>query len=206
MGDGPSSSAASYRSSATEEPWHAPGWARVPARRQPHRALAELSARLNPPELPRPAAAPRARAKTPRLRCRRPAPGAERSRNLAEMAQQLKQRFAARRLTDPLAMPPPTASPRRTARASCVNSSQRRAKPSQIQPFSPSSNQGRASLSLSSGQIGPIRTKPKFDAKVRPNPEPKRAKPEPAATPGQNLYDNLEQEMASLLGRPSGKS
>jgi len=27
----------------------------------------------------------------------------------------------------------------------------------------------------------------------------------PAATPGKNLYDNLEQEMASLLGRPSGK-
>jgi hypothetical protein len=42
------------------------------------------------------------------------------------------------------------------------------------------------------------RSEPKFDSK----PEPR----EPAATPGKNLYENLEEEMASLLGRPPGKS
>ncbi len=43
------------------------------------------------------------------------------------------------------------------------------------------------------------RVEPKFDVK----PEPRI---EPAATPGKQLYDNLEEEMASLLGRPSGKT
>jgi flagellar protein FliO/FliZ len=37
---------------------------------------------------------------------------------------------------------------------------------------------------------------------VRP-PEPKPAEPKPQA--GKSVYDSLEQEMASLLGRPSGK-
>ena len=51
------------------------------------------------------------------------------------------------------------------------------------------------------------RVEPKFEVK----PEPRfdvRAEPraEPAATPGKNLYENLEEEMASLLGRPPGKT
>jgi hypothetical protein len=50
---------------------------------------------------------------------------------------------------------------------------------------------------------------PKFDAKPEPRfdpkPEPRLDSPAPA-TPGKNLYDNLEEEMASLLGRPSGKT
>ena len=48
---------------------------------------------------------------------------------------------------------------------------------------------------------------PKFEPKFEPKLEPKsEPKPEPAAAPaGKHLYDNLEQEMASLLGRPSGK-
>ncbi|MGA8955079.1 MAG: hypothetical protein WB503_06785, partial [Pseudolabrys sp.] len=57
------------------------------------------------------------------------------------------------------------------------------------------------------------RVEPKFDAKPEhkfeakaeqkfdPKPEPR----EPAATPGKQLYENLEEEMASLLGRPAGK-
>jgi flagellar protein FliO/FliZ len=44
------------------------------------------------------------------------------------------------------------------------------------------------------------RLEPKFDVK----PEPRLDSPAPA-TPGKNLYENLEEEMASLLGRPSGK-
>jgi hypothetical protein len=50
---------------------------------------------------------------------------------------------------------------------------------------------------------------PKFEPKAEPKAEPKfEAKPEPRepATPGKNLYENLEEEMASLLGRPPGKS
>ena len=51
------------------------------------------------------------------------------------------------------------------------------------------------------------RPEPKFDSK----PEPKfdfkpETRTEPPATPGKNLYENLEEEMASLLGRPPGKS
>src|SRR6476659_2786874 len=42
------------------------------------------------------------------------------------------------------------------------------------------------------------RSEPKFDSKLEPR--------EPAPTPGKNLYENLEEEMASLLGRPPGKS
>jgi hypothetical protein len=67
---------------------------------------------------------------------------------------------------------------------------------------------------------GPVRelktrVEPKFESKPEPKfeakPEPKfeiKAEPrvEPAPTPGKNLYENLEEEMASLLGRPSGKS
>jgi flagellar protein FliO/FliZ len=52
---------------------------------------------------------------------------------------------------------------------------------------------------------------PKPESKSETKPEPKfETKPEPKLdsppTPGKNLYDNLEQEMASLLGRPSGKT
>jgi hypothetical protein len=43
------------------------------------------------------------------------------------------------------------------------------------------------------------RPEPKFDVKVEPRAEP-------AATPGKYLYENLEEEMASLLGRPPGKT
>jgi hypothetical protein len=50
------------------------------------------------------------------------------------------------------------------------------------------------------------RVEPKFEAKPEPKfdikPEPRS---EPPATPGKNLYENLEEEMASLLGRPPGK-
>ena len=44
-----------------------------------------------------------------------------------------------------------------------------------------------------------VKPEVKTEAKLEP-------KLEPAATPGKNLYDNLEQEMASLLGRPPGKT
>jgi hypothetical protein len=51
------------------------------------------------------------------------------------------------------------------------------------------------------------KVEPKFEAKPEVKPEPKlEPKLEPTATPGKALYDNLEQEMANLLGRPPGKT
>ena len=50
-------------------------------------------------------------------------------------------------------------------------------------------------------EIKPPRVEPRFDAKAEPKP-----RSEPPAKPGKALYDNLEDEMASLLGRPSGKT
>jgi flagellar protein FliO/FliZ len=47
------------------------------------------------------------------------------------------------------------------------------------------------------------RSEPRLESKVEPRIEP-RAEPRPA--PGKSAYDSLEQEMASLLGRPSGKT
>jgi flagellar protein FliO/FliZ len=51
---------------------------------------------------------------------------------------------------------------------------------------------------------------PKFESKFdRPEPkfEPKfEAKPETPTAPDKNIYDNLEEEMASLLGRPPEKA
>jgi hypothetical protein len=45
-----------------------------------------------------------------------------------------------------------------------------------------------------------VKPEPKFEAR----PEPRLDSPAPPA-PGKDPFDNLEEEMASLLGRPSGK-
>jgi hypothetical protein len=55
------------------------------------------------------------------------------------------------------------------------------------------------------------RFEPKREPKFEPRPEPKfeskfEAKPEAPTAPDKNIYDNLEEEMASLLGRPPEKS
>ena len=58
------------------------------------------------------------------------------------------------------------------------------------------------------------RMEPKFESKFEPKFEAKRdlraepkfeLKPEAPTAPDRNLYDNLEEEMASLLGRPPDK-
>ena len=175
-----------YRSSATEEPWLPP---EPGARARPTDSLtdlaAELSTRLNPPEV----AAPTTRSE-PALRPSvapvvpppaEPAVPAQTDHNLAEMAQQLE--AALRRapmpesrppVTDPLAAPPARAAPARD--------------------YKP-------------------RIEPKFELNREPKLEPKFESPveqkaahklEPA--PGKAAFDNLEEEMASLLGRPPGKT
>ncbi|HET9413891.1 MAG TPA: hypothetical protein VFO74_07165, partial [Pseudolabrys sp.] len=167
-----------YRSSATEEPWLAP---EPSARPRPADSLtglaAELSTRLNPPDAPAPAARPETPSRAPAASHE---PAAQADHNLAEMAHQLE--AALRRAPAPEGRPPvtdPLAAPGKGADVT----------------VRPPQRELRA------------RPEPKFDSK----PEPKfdfkpETRTEPPATPGKNLYENLEEEMASLLGRPPGKS
>jgi len=184
-----------YRSPATEEPWHAP---EPGARSRPADSLtgqsltglaAELSTRLNPPDLgtqpsrgepaPRNEPAPRMNP-APAMNAEPHAP-AQNDHNLAEMAQQLE--AALRRTPDN--RPPVT-----DAQALSANAL------------------ARAPMRDTKPRVEP-KFDPKFASKVEDKfdfkPEPRLDSPAPA-TPGKNLYDNLEEEMASLLGRPSGKS
>jgi hypothetical protein len=108
-----------------------------------------------------------------------PAPTPQTDHNLAEMAQQLE--AALRRAPMPEGRPPvtdPLAAP-------------------------PHAKAGTPTRELKT------RVEPTFGAKPEPKVEPAvEAKPEPKSEPGpgRKLYDNLEEEMASLLGRPPGKS
>jgi hypothetical protein len=109
--------------------------------------------------------------------------------NLAEMAQQLE--AALRRapmpegrppVTDPLTLPPKAAepAPRQGARDYKLRLDPKfetRAEP---------------------------RLEPKFDVPAEPRASEPRASQPPA--PAKNVFDNLEEEMASLLGRPPGKT
>jgi len=175
------------RSSATEEPWLPP---EPGVRPRPADSLtglaAELSTRLNPPEVaapaprsepaPRPSAAPVVPPPPPV----EPAAAPQTDHNLAEMAQQLE--AALRRtpmpesrppVTDPLAGAPAKAAPPRDFKP-------------RLEP--------RFELNR----------EPKIEPKIEPAAEPKAAKLELAA--GKGAFDNLEEEMARLLGRPSGKT
>jgi flagellar protein FliO/FliZ len=169
-----------YRTSATEEPWLPP---EPGARARPAAELSgldgELSARLNPPEL---RAEPRVTTAPPS----EPPQSARTEHNLAEMAQQLE--AALRRTPVGEARPPVTDA---LAAAGKANEPARAAKP-RVEPKLEPKPEPKAE------------TKP--EAKPEPKGEPKlEPKLEPAARPGKSLYDNLEQEMASLLGRPPGK-
>jgi len=177
-----------YRSSATEEPWLPP---EPGARARPTDSLtdlaAELSTRLNPPEV----AAPTTRSE-PALRPSvapvvppppaEPAAPAQTDHNLAEMAQQLE--AALRRAPMPESRPPvtdPLAAPQAKAPA-------RDYKP-RIEPKFELNREPKL--------------EPKIETRVSP-PVEQKAKLEPA--PGKAAFDNLEEEMASLLGRPPGKT
>ncbi|HEY7230738.1 MAG TPA: flagellar biosynthesis protein FliO [Pseudolabrys sp.] len=152
-----------------------------PGRPRPSDSLAsELSTRLNPPDVAGPAARPEtpARTVTPLHE-----PSAQADHNLAEMAHQLE---AALRRPSPAEGRPAVTDPLAGATTP--------AKGADITARSPQ-RELRA------------RVEPKFESK----PEPKfdfktEPRTEPPATPGKNLYENLEEEMASLLGRPPGKS
>ncbi len=204
---------AAFRAAA-EEPWTAP---EPGARPRPAENLsglaAELSSRLAASELPPQPLAPRAEptpAPVPRVTAVPPPPPepvaeptATHDQTLADMAHQLE--AALRRTPDNR---PPVTDPLAQARPAEVRAALREPKP-------------RSEPSL---DVRPEpRSEPKLDVKPEPLFEPKLKsessvarlepkldiKPEPkpqASAKGQDFYDNLEEEMASLLGRPSGKS
>lgn len=192
-----------YRA-ATEEPWHAP---EPGARARPADSLtglaAELSTRLNPPEPaappPRVEPAPRASVAPPP----EPAPAPQTDHNLAEMAQQLE--AALRR-------PPENRPPVTDALAAAPRTPPRDYKLRVDPRFEPKFD-AKPEPKFDS------RPEPKFEPKIEnkletklePKLEPKfesrpESRTEAPPTPGKDLYDNLEEEMASLLGRPSGKT
>jgi flagellar protein FliO/FliZ len=184
------------RSSATEEPWLPP---EPGARARPTDSLtglaAELSTRLNPPEVaaptthsepaPRPNFAPVVPPPPPA----EPAAPEQTDHNLAEMAQQLE--AALRRaampesrppVTDPLAAPPAKAAPARDYKP-------------RIEPKFELNREPKL--------------EPKFEPKIETRVEPpveQKAAPKLEPAPGKAAFDNLEEEMASLLGRPPGKT
>jgi flagellar protein FliO/FliZ len=173
------------RSSATEEPWLPP---EPGARARPADSLsglaAELSTRLNPPEVaapaPRSEPAPRPSAAPVVAPPVEPAATPQTDHNLAEMAQQLE--AALRRTPMPESRPPVTDP---LAGAPAKAASPRDFKPRLEPRFE-------------------LNREPKIEPKIEPAAEPRAAKLELAA--GKGAFDNLEEEMASLLGRPSGKT
>src|SRR5262249_29822462 len=176
-----------HRVSATEELWLSPEPTARPRPPDISGIANELSSRLNAPDHPVVRNEP-----APRLPPQVSEPVAQADHNLAEMAQQLE--AALRRVPAPEGRPPVTDPfagpfPRTPAKA---------ADPS-----------ARAPMRDLKTRVDPkfeTKAEPKFEPKPEPKFESKSEPREPAATPGKNLFENLEEEMANLLGRPPGKS
>jgi hypothetical protein len=207
-----------YRAPATDEPWLPP---EPGARPRPTDSLtgmaSEFSTRVSASDF---AAAPVRHEPPPMAPPAASVPTATQTdQNLAEMAQQLE--AALRRapapenrppVTDPLAMQaakpvePPRAPPRDfkpRVEPKIEQKIEQKIEPKAEPKFEPK-----------------FESKPRFEPKVEPKPE---SKPEPKAetpkfepvktetvkaepAPVSTTYDNLEEEMASLLGRPPGKT
>jgi flagellar protein FliO/FliZ len=133
-------------------------------------------------------------------------PANQADHNLAEMAQQLE--AALRRAPTSEGRPPVTdpvaaqMSGNVTARAPSRDL-RARVEP-KFEPKPDSKSEPKAEAKFESKFESKF--EPKFEPKVEPKADAKPEPREPAATPGKNLYENLEEEMASLLGRPPGKS
>src|SRR5665213_3170900 len=191
-----------YRASATEEPWLAP---EPGARPRPNESsslsglAAELSSRLQPPE---PVAPPsprqetrheppvRASASPPPMSAEPPSGSSQPDHNLAEMAQQLE--AALRRSPMPEGRPPVT-DPLAASLAAPEARSPARDFKSRMEPkFASKADKPSAEP----------RPAPRQEARLAPRLDAKPAQP----LPGKSSYDNLEEEMANLLGRPPGKT
>jgi flagellar protein FliO/FliZ len=199
-----------YRAPATEEPWLPPEPA---TRARPADSLtglaAELSSKLSAPAdlAPPPARGeqvPRTTVAPPMAPSEPPAAPSQSDHNLAEMAQQLE--AALRRapapegrpsVTDALAVPPPAKAQPRPATYDVKSRVEPKFESPMREPpkFEPPKYEPPKVES---------RPEPKFGPKFEPKSESK-SKPEAPAAPEKKLYDNLEEEMASLLGRPPDK-
>jgi len=209
-----------YRATATEEPWLPP---EPGARARPVDSnslagmAAELSTRLTPPEpAPTPRSEPPVRAAAPPPPVPAPvaapepvaaAPSQQNDHNLAEMAQQLE--AALRRapmpegrppVTDPLAVPTAKSAPARDYKL-------------RIDPKFESRTEARPEPKFETRPEPRYEAKfeqkaePRFEMPPEPRQEPRAPRqqaPAPAAAP-KSAFDNLEEEMASLLGRPPGR-
>jgi flagellar protein FliO/FliZ len=210
-----------YRAPATEEPWLPP---EPGARARPADSLsglaAELSAKLHsadlaPPPPPRTEPPAKPRTTAPPVTPEPPSAALQSDHNLAEMAQQLE--AALRRapapegrppVTDPLAVAPPAKSASPSPRLAPHDF--------RSKPMPEPKREFR--LELPTEHRADSRPEPKLETKSEPKfevkPEarfkfdgkPEQPTPDAAATPGKTIYDNLEEEMASLLGRPPDRS
>jgi hypothetical protein len=214
----PVAPARSYRSTATEEPWLAPEPGARPRPADSFGPLpSEAPSRLTPDFSvpPRAEPAPRAPVVPPPAPVEHTPAAASADHNLAEMALQLE--AALRRAPMPEGRPPvtdPLAG--QVTKPVEPRGGLHEFKPRLEPKFEPPKAEPKPEPKLEAKPEPKFEPKfelPKFESKpepkVEPRPEPKLdIKPEPKPEPplsGKNLYDNLEEEMASLLGRPSGK-
>jgi len=165
-----------YRTSVTDEPWLA---TEPGARARPvTESLTSLGTEFSPKA--NPPEAPAVRPEPLRMTPSEPTAPPQTDHNLAEMAQQLE--AALRRAPD--GRPPVT-------------------DPLAVQPMPKVAEPPRAIREFKT------RTEPRADSRVEPKIEPKveaKTEPKPEPAPAKSAFDSLEQEMASLLGRPSGKT
>ena len=221
-----------YRAPATEEPWHAPEPGARPRPASPENSLsdlaAELSSRIAPPDFPPPPARPEPpRVAAPQMppapppvapvappvappvaAMEDPGEAMQTDQNLADMAQQLE--AALRRapvehrapVTDPLAVPAaaqprPVEVPRREYKL--------RVDPRiDAPPTARHDEEGWPEPSFEAPRAEPRVEAPRSERRPEPRPAPQASRA--AAPAGKTVYDSLEQEMASLLGRPPGKT
>jgi hypothetical protein len=188
--------ARTFRAAAVEEPWTAP---EPGARPRPTENLsglaAELSSRLAAPELPPQPIAPRHESTAPRVAVMPVPPEPTQDQNLADMAHQHE--AALRRGPAPEGRPPVT-DPLVQARPAEVRTALREAKP-----------RSEPKLDIKPEPLFEARPEPKVEAGAERHEPKLDIRPEPKPQSGiksQDFYDNLEEEMASLLGRPPGKS
>ena len=195
--------------------WRSRGPRRSPA---PGRARPRISA-ASPPNCRRaspPRNCRRSRSRRATSRPRRaspsppvpPEPAPTQDQNLADMAHQLE--AALRRSPAPEGRPPVT-DPLVQARPAEVRAALREAKP-RSEPkldIKPEPPRAEPKLDIKPEPLFEARPEPKLEAAAERHEPKLDIKPEPKPQPAlksQDFYDNLEEEMASLLGRPSGKS
>jgi hypothetical protein len=182
------------RSAATEEPWLAP---EPGARPRPADSLtglaAELSSRLSLPEAvargepaPRPNVAPLAPSEP------EPAKPSHGDQNLADMAQQLE--AALRRTPMPESRPPVTDPLVASAKPAPAREFRSRIEP-KFEPVPENKSETKAESKTESKTE--TKSEPKLETAVEPKVE---------LAPSKAPFDNLEEEMANLLGRPPGKT